>query len=235
MLRAKKPACHSHQYVVLFRHTGGTVVRVNQRNLLPEFDYLALLQLLSDYQSPRDKITRMLKEGEIIRVKKGLYVWGNESGAAPYSKEVLANQIYGPSYISLEYALSYYGMIPERVEVVTSMTCRRNKEFTTPVGGFSYRYLSLSKYPVGITQISIDPNRAILIATREKALADKLLFSDQGQINSFRDLESFLCEDLRIDQGEIAKLNRNRLKEIGLAYQMVSLDLLYQHLVGGSK
>lgn len=205
------------------------------KEILPEFDYLTLLQFLSDYQSPRDKITRMLKEGEIIRVKKGLYVWGNEQGSAPYSKEVLANQIYGPSYISLEYALSYYGMIPERVETVTSVTCRRNKEFPTPVGVFSYHYLSLNKYPVGVTQLSIDANRAILIATKEKALADKLFFSSKGQIDSTQDLELFLYEDLRIDQDEIVKLSRKRLKEICLVYQMTVFDLLYKHLAGGRK
>lgn len=209
---------------------------VKNQTILPEFDYLTLLQFLSDYQSPRDKITRMIKEGEIVRVKKGLYVWGGEQGSAPYSKEVLANQIYGPSYISLEYALSYYGMIPERVEVVTSVTCRRNKEFTTPVGVFSYRYLSLNKYPVGVTQLSIDANRSILIATKEKALADKLFFSAKNQIDSMKDLEQFLCEDLRIDKDEIAKLSKTKLKEICLAYhQSPVLDFLYQHIAGGRK
>jgi len=71
---------------------------------------------------PRDKISDLLKKGTIIRVKKGLYVFGEDNRKKPYSKEILANLIYGPSYISLDYALQYHGLIPERVEAVTSVT-----------------------------------------------------------------------------------------------------------------
>ncbi len=65
-------------------------------------------------------------------------------------RKVLANLIYGPSYISLEYALQYWGLIPERVETVTSITGKRNKFFTTPLGNFSYRYLHKSKFIQGV-------------------------------------------------------------------------------------
>ena len=70
-----------------------------------EFDYQALLGALQDYAHPRDKISDLLAKDIIIRVKKGLYVFGDSYRNKPYSREILANLIYGPSCISLEYAL----------------------------------------------------------------------------------------------------------------------------------
>jgi len=70
-----------------------------------EFDYQTLLECLKKYSRPRDKITDLLKTGDIIRIKKGLYLFGDEYRLRPYSREILSNLIYGPSYISLDYAL----------------------------------------------------------------------------------------------------------------------------------
>jgi predicted transcriptional regulator of viral defense system len=101
-----------------------------------EFDYQVLMDVLRDYEHPRDKITAMLRQGVIIRVKKGIYVFGEKYSRGPFSREVLANMIYGPSYVSLDYALHYHGLIPERVEAVTSVTSGRGRRFSTPVGLF---------------------------------------------------------------------------------------------------
>ena len=83
------------------------------------FDYQQLVTCLSQFSKPRDKIRRLLASGEIVRIRKGLYAFGAPLQRAPISRELLANLIYGPSYISLDYALSYHGLIPERVETVT--------------------------------------------------------------------------------------------------------------------
>jgi hypothetical protein len=78
----------------------------------------------------------------------------------------IANPLYGPSYISLEYALSYYGLIPERVESITSVTTKRSKKFITPLGSFSYEHIPLKAYPIGIVGgyrkiLSSKANRAV--------------------------------------------------------------------------
>ena len=83
-------------------------------------DYQTLIDVLKDLSSPRDKITDLLRQGVLVRVKKGLYVFGDKYRRYPYSKELLANLVYGPSYVSLDYALDYYGIIPERVEALRS-------------------------------------------------------------------------------------------------------------------
>ena len=77
-----------------------------------EFDYRMLMQALKWYKKPRDAISRLLREGSILRVKKGLYVFGERYRRGVICKESLANLIYGPSYISLEYALAYHGLWP---------------------------------------------------------------------------------------------------------------------------
>src|SRR5512139_134130 len=112
-----------------------------------EFDYQVLLHSLKRYERPRDKITSLLRHGAIIRVKKGIYVFGPKYARRPFSREILANMIYGPSCISLDFALHYHGLIPERVEAITSVTTGRSRRFTTPVGMFFYHQIPLAHGP----------------------------------------------------------------------------------------
>ena len=92
-----------------------------------EFDYALLSAALSNYSAVRQKINQLLKEKIIVRVKKGLYVFAAEYRTNLVCKETLANLIYGPSYISLEYALGFHGIIPERVEIITSISTKKIK------------------------------------------------------------------------------------------------------------
>ena len=121
-----------------------------------EFDYQMVMDVLHDYHKPRAKIGAWLKNKTLLRVKKGLYVFGEAVAKRPYSREILANLIYGPSYISLDYALHYYGLIPERVETVTSCTLGRGRLFSTPVGRFLYRHIPKDAYAQGIDRIDLD-------------------------------------------------------------------------------
>jgi predicted transcriptional regulator of viral defense system len=184
-----------------------------------EIDYVMLKSILSGYSNPRDKISRLLKAGSIIKVKKGLYVFGPDSAQTSHSVEMLANLIYGPSAISLEYALSFYGLIPERVQTITSITTSRNKIFKTPVGIFTYQYLNMSVYSSGIDRVMIDSTHPVLIATPEKALVDVLTISARRiKIPNADSLLEYLTEGLRIEKTSIKKLNRDRLKAITAIY-----------------
>lgn len=191
-----------------------------------EFDHNLLMDCLKDYKQPYKKVTRLLATEEIIRVKKGLYVFGKEHAKEPYSTEVLANLIYGPSYISLEYALSWYGMIPERVYTVTSMTNRRNKLFETPVGRFSYKYLNPQKYPASVDLIPLDEHRHILIANKEKALCD--FISLQKGLTKSQDMSVFLFDNMRIDPDVFYSLRKTELMKINKTYKNPSIRTLIQ-------
>jgi len=108
------------------------IENIRNRIAHEEFDYQTLLVCLKNYARPRDKISALLKKDFIIRIKKGLYIFGDEYRRSPYSREILANLMYGPSYVSLDFALQYYGLIPERVEAVTCVTTGRLAGFQRP-------------------------------------------------------------------------------------------------------
>jgi len=191
----------------------------------PEFDYQTLLDALQEYRQPRMKISRLLADHTIIRVKKGLYVFG-QSGylQRPYSRELLANLCYGPSYVSLQYALHYHGLIPERVETLTSVTPTRNRAFSTPVGGFSYRAIPLEAFPVGMEQYKLPDGRHFLMATPEKALADTIAANGAG-VENVSDMRQFLTE-FRVDINTVQVLDRRLLAEIAKRYRSRRLRLL---------
>ena len=191
-----------------------------------EFDYQTLLDCLKNYARPRDKISDLLKKGVIVRVKKGLYIFGDEYRRRPYSREILANLIYGPSYISLDYALQYYGQIPERVEAVTSVTTGRSRKFSTPVGLFSYRMIPLKAYRIGMDRVEISDGRAFLMATPEKALADKLHDGWGLGIQTQTELSNYLEEDLRIDSAALRELKPTDLDAVARRYRSRKIRLL---------
>ncbi|MBM2828758.1 MAG: hypothetical protein HW408_1290 [Actinobacteria bacterium] len=191
-----------------------------------EFDYQSLLDALPGYSRPRAKITALLRNGLIVRVKKGLYVFGKEERRKPLCPELLANLIYGPSCVSLEYALAWHALIPERVDTVTSVTCGRSRAFDTPVGRFVYRSVPMRAFPVGVDRVEAGDGRAFLIATPEKALADVLVADRRGTILSRKEMASYLDESLRIQEGSLKELNRDLLEELATCYRSRKVRLL---------
>jgi predicted transcriptional regulator of viral defense system len=201
-----------------------TMKNLRNKAKTEELDYLLIMNCLSSYKQPRDKLTKLLKTNQLIRIKKGIYVFGEEYRNRPYSLEILANLIYGPSYISFEYALAYHNLIPEKVTRITSACSKRIKQFTTPVGNFIYYYVAPLKYPVGIKIESIDENSNFLIATKEKALTDYL--SRIKSFNNKDDLFEYLIESMRVDPKELQKFNIPLIEEISKTYHNNNIDLL---------
>lgn len=189
-----------------------------------EFDYQVLLDALKGYKKPRDKISLLLTNGDIIRVKKGLYIFGESWRKGPYSIELLANLIYGPSYISGEYALAHYGLIPERVYIVTCVTTGKKKAFNTPVGNFTYQHLNSERYQPGIILKGIDAKRSCLFASKEKALADVMHFTPL--IESEEAMSDHLLENMRMDAALLKKIDSREMKKIAESYGSKNVDLL---------
>ncbi len=189
------------------------------------FDYQTLTSTLTGYSKPRDKITKLLESGTVVRIKKGLYCFSEDFRKEALSREYIANLVYGPSYISLEYALSYHGLIPERVNTLTSVTTRRTREFDTPVGVFTYQMLTGARYSTGADLFQTG-KVSFLMASPEKALIDKVQKDRRLGSLPVSDYKTYLLEDLRIDSHKLTELDIPSLKVISSRYNSMKIDNL---------
>jgi len=169
------------------------------------------------------KIAYMIKKGELLRLKKGLYLLGESYRNTPIDLISIANQLYVPSYVSFDYALSYYGLIPERVYVITSATMRLKKEFETPIGRFTYKPVPPQVYALGVDWLYDDVNGGKLIATPEKALCDKIRSDRRIGRLSQQKLDTYLLYDLRIDMERLHDLDVALIAQIAETYHSSNL------------
>ena len=156
-----------------------------------------LLEDLSSYSNPKTKLARLVKNGDCYRIVKGLYE--TDKNAPGF---LLAGSIYGPSYISFEYALSFYGLIPEKVYEFTSATFekRKSKRYITVFGVFSYKDIPSSAFPYFVF-LNKEGDYHYRIASKEKALCDLLyVMPPCGNVGELKDL---LFNDLRMDEEEL--------------------------------
>jgi hypothetical protein len=191
-------------------------------------DYGFVMDCLRRYKNPRVKLNYLLKAEALIRVKKGIYIFGKKVARHPYSSEVLANMIYGPSYVSLEWACQYYRLIPERVMTVTSISTKRSKQFQTPIGLFTYDHLPIEIFSVGVTLVKFSDTQYARMATKEKALTD-LLVLRRGGFSSRKHFEETLFEDLRVEEEDIMNLDLIQLNEIYQARPHSAIKYLIEY------
>lgn len=192
-----------------------------------------VISLLKDYKRPNDKIHTLLNEGVLESVKKGLYIAGPAIKAAKPEPFLLANHILGPSYVSLDTALSYHGWIPERVYEVASMTTKASRKFTTPMGVFTYTRLPLPYYAFGIRQIQLVDEQYVMLASPEKALFDKVITTSGLILRSQKQVLSYLLEDLRINEDRLRECDLRSMSQwVQDASKTESLSMIVKILKG---
>ena len=171
-----------------------------------------LIDSLKTYRSPKSKITRMLKNKELIKIKRGLYLSKDDE---EYSLKAISALIYGPSYVSFETALSHYDLIPERVSSITCATYGKNKNkiFDTSLGRFQYYHIPDRAYPAGVT-VETEYNYSYLIATPEKAILDMIYKSKIRDV----DIGDFIKNNLRVDIEELLKLDHQEMSDLAVLY-----------------
>lgn len=174
-----------------------------------------LLSVLKGYKTPNNKISRWLDEGVLLPVKRGMYVVSPEMTGKPLERLLVANLLYGPSCVSLDYALWHYGLIPEQVLEVTSVTTRRSQVLETGVGRFSYQHLPDLLYPIGLESVALAGGGYALLASPAKALCDRLVLARRLRVHSVKSMQQFLLDDLRFDADEADLLNLDIIR----AYQ----------------
>ena len=175
---------------------------IELKNALPLsiFSHEMIYSLLEkSISNVNEKISNLVRNKELIRLKKGFYTFSKLYETKPINLLSVANALYSPSYVSFDYALSFYGMIPERVSEVTSATCKNEKLFDTPIGRFSYKKVSPEAYSLGIDWIYDDVDGGRFIATAEKALCDKIKYDRGIGTLTQASMIEYLKYDLRID------------------------------------
>lgn len=188
--------------------------------------YQMLLEELSEYKAPVQKLLRMIQSGHYMKLTKGLYETNVHTPGY-----LLANAIYGPSYLSFEFALSYHGLIPEAVVQYTSATFkkRKTKTFSNYFGVFSYRDIPADVFPYEII-IKEEQGYTYQIASAEKALCDQLY--TLKPVKNKKELNALLFKDLRIDEDEFQNLNVNIIMKLCEYYPSTNLKIL-KKVVGG--
>ena len=185
-----------------------------------------ILNDLSDYSVPQCRLQRLVRDGKYIRLKRGMYE--DDSETPGY---VLASAIYNPSYLSFEYALAHYGLIPETAFTYTSATVGKNrtKIYRNKFGTYTYRDVPKEAFPYEIDLIETS-GRMVWIATPEKCLCDKMY--SIRPIGRVEDIELLLFEDFRIDENGLSEMNVETIGKLSEKYHSKNVKLLYKYLSG---
>lgn len=185
-----------------------------------------LKEQYSKYVDINGKIARDVKNEKLFPLVKGIYETNpNTNGSR------LAQFIYGPSYLSFDYALAEYGLIPEAVYVFTCATFNKKKikTYTNIFGTFIYRDVPNNVFSYGV-MVNVDGNYAYHIATPEKALCDKLY--TLSPVKTIKNLKRLLFDDLRIDEGKFNELNKQDILKLAPLYHSTNLNLLAKFIKG---
>ena len=177
------------------------------------------------YSNPLDKIKRDTQNGVIFRLTRGVYETDRNVNPC-----YLASSILSPSYLSFDWALSYYGLIPEKVVAITSasLNVRKNKTFINVFGRFEYSDIPLTVFSEGLTYIE-NGEYIVKIATKEKAICDSL--SKWRVVKNISELKELLFLDKRIDEEEFSKSDFRLMFRLAFLYHKTNLDLLIK-LIG---
>ena len=176
------------------------------RNRFLSLAYFTTHQVYASYpEFSRNNLGRWVTQGYLIRLRQGYYAFPEYRESTEFALH-FANVIYKPSYISLHTALSFYGIIPEAVPQITSVTTLKTIRFSNDFGEYSYKNIK-PEMMFGYDLKEMEGGRRIMFATPEKALADILY------LYPFYDTEREI-EELRLDESYMEEeLNTERLRE----------------------
>ncbi len=162
--------------------------------------------LYPSVKAPNQKIGLLLRDGRLHRLKKGLFVVSEKDSEKPLSLELIANHLCAPSYVSLQTALRYYGLIPEYVTAMQSMTLKSSQSFENDLGYFIYHHLSREAFAVGVCIVTAN-GVSWTMATPEKALCDLIAVTPGVNLRYLKDVGMYLEEDLRFDMEALKKFD----------------------------
>jgi len=158
-------------------------------------------------------VKRALASGEIIRIRRGLYCLAPKYQKKSVNLYALAQHVHGPSYVSLESALSWHGWIPEAVHAVTSVSFKKSREFKTPLGVFSYDRVPQRVFYSEVERLADASGNVFLMARPLKALADYVYVRKRD----WAGIEA-MASDLRIEPEELEQITGGMLDALSGNY-----------------
>ena len=202
------------------------------KNVFREFPVISSSQfraVTKNIEALKWNLVSWQKKGLVIKLRRGLYVLNENDRKIHPSRIFLANAVYFPSYVSTEYALGYYDLIPERVEDVTSVTTKKTAQFSNPLGTFVFQHVKSSLF-FGSTKVKDENGLPVLIAQPEKAILDFIylnLSSFKGKGTEVFGL-SYRLQNLDI-------LKKRKLKEFAKKYENKWIDEVLKDLLAFMK
>lgn len=186
------------------------------KNKLQEQPLIAskdVLRMDKHPQAMRNQLNRWQKKGLILKLKRGIYLFNKNDRKTNPSLIFVANQLYAPSYVSLEFALNYYDLIPERVVDVTSVSTKKTVRFKNELGVFIYQHIKPEAFK-GFKLTKDERGLPLLLADPEKAVVDFLYLN----LNRFKaNPEEQFSLSYRFQNTEMLK--QRRLLELAGAFK----------------
>lgn len=167
-----------------------------------------IASLYPNVSGVNQKVAALEHSGKLLRLKRGLYVVNPQWSEKRLNLELVANHIYSPSYISLQTALRWYGLIPERVFRIQSMTVKHSRRFENSLGVFDYTCVPRNYFHIGIRQEQTEYG-SFIIASPEKALCDLVISTSGVSLRYVSQARVFLEEDLRLNMEAFLNLDKN--------------------------
>lgn len=185
----------------------------NKIRNFPLFSSSQISSITDSEQVLRNQLTQWKKQGLLFCIKRGLYVLNEEDRKINPSRLFIANQLLSPSYISIEYTLSFYGLIPEKVEDITSITTKKTTLFQNVFGTFRYQHINISSF-IGFKEVQDEATLPFFIAYPEKAIVD---FFYLHLSNFQRDDKDIFSLSYRFQN--VSDLNGKRLKDFAKTFK----------------
>lgn len=176
-------------------------------------DFAAVASLFPEIKYKHNKVSALEKRGDLIRLKQGLYVTHPDVSQKTLSLFLIGNNLYGPSYISLQSALRYYGLIPEHVFTICSMTTKPTQIFHNSLARFEYVHTDAEVFPIGLREVVIAEGMSVLMASPEKALCDLIADISHLNLRYRNEIQVWLEEDVRFDMDELFHFDTGILRE----------------------
>lgn len=176
-------------------------------------DFAAVASLFPNNKCKHNKVSSLEKRGDLIRLKQGLYVNHPDVSQKPLSLFLIGNNLYGPSYISLQSALRYYGLIPEQVFTICSMTTKPSHIFRNSLATFEYVHTNSQVFPIGVREETFVDGTSVLMASPEKALCDLIADISHLNLRYRKEILVWLEEDIRFDMDELFHFDTGILRE----------------------